>query len=74
MNDRNGNDRLDQRRAVAACPECGTAVEVTRLASPYLAKFGEWNGVEDCRECSTALAFTVHLDPDGQVQVKCDRV
>jgi hypothetical protein len=66
--------RSGERRAVAACPECAAPVDVSRHAFAYVDIFGEWNGVEDCRECSTALAFTVRLDDDRQVVVMCDRL
>jgi hypothetical protein len=63
-----------ERRAVAACPECGAPVDVSRHAFQYLDMFGEWNGVEDCRECSTALAFTVAFDEEGAIRVNCERM
>jgi hypothetical protein len=74
VSDSDDRDSLGPRKAAAVCPECGALVDVTHLAFVYLDRFGEWNGVEDCWECSTALAFTIHLDSEGKVQVACERV
>jgi hypothetical protein len=74
MNDIDDRDGFGLRKAFTVCPECRATVDVTHHAFLYLEKFGEWNGVEDCWECSTALAFTVHLDSEGKVQVICERV
>jgi hypothetical protein len=74
MNARDDRDGFGPRKAVTVCPECGETVDVTLHAFAYLEKFGEWNGIEDCWECSTALAFTVQLDHEGKVHVTCERV
>ena len=59
---------------MAACPECGSAVDVTYRAAQYLDKLGLWEGIEDCRKCSTALGFSVQIDEERLANIKCERL
>lgn len=67
------NTEKGARKVVARCPECGALVDATHEAFGYLDKLGSWDGIEDCRECSPSLSFSVTLDEEGRAVVKYER-